>query len=75
MGKSSINLTNKNMLADTSLPRINPVDYYLLREFDFVDLLVVAFSADPEPDAASAARLQALIAWGVVSTLADDRRA
>ncbi|MGV3720096.1 MAG: DMP19 family protein [Actinomycetota bacterium] len=50
------------MAADTPLPRINPVDYYLLRDEDFLDLLSVAFAADAER--VSNTGQLALITWG-----------
>lgn len=50
------------MTADASLPRINPVDYYLLRDYDFLDLLSAAFAADA--DRVSNTGQLALIAWG-----------
>ena len=50
------------MADDASLPRINPVDYYLLRDEDFLDLLSVAFAADAER--VSNTGQLALITWG-----------
>jgi antitoxin component YwqK of YwqJK toxin-antitoxin module len=50
------------MALDASLPRINPVDYYLLRDEDFLDLLSVAFAADAER--VSNTGQLALITWG-----------
>lgn len=50
------------MAADTSLPRINPVDYYLLRDEDFLDLLSGAFAADAER--VSNTGQLALMTWG-----------
>jgi antitoxin component YwqK of YwqJK toxin-antitoxin module len=50
------------MAADASLPRINPVDYYLERDEDFLDLLSVAFAADAER--VSNTGQLALITWG-----------
>jgi len=50
------------MAADASLPRINPVDYYLLRDVEFLGLLSAAFAVDA--DRVSNTGQLALIAWG-----------
>src|SRR5688500_12298686 len=56
-------VTEKAQMADdASLPRVNPVDYYLLRDEDFLDLLSVAFAADAER--VSNTGQLALITWG-----------